>query len=165
VGQHAVFYYSQDLVPNEYYTLSFKVKKNSGASVYGYSLYLRTKDDGFINIVENTEDNTDGFYYGSICITDEILNSLKKEIWIGVNGVAGSGTVSFENIKLEKGSTATEWCAADEDNVSAISTNNNFSWNFSPSSGFYMYNGDPNTAETKMVFGVYNMGTSDKPSY
>ena len=69
---------------------------------------------------------------------------------------------SIHHVKLEKGTTATDWCKSDDDLVAEsrdgllpASVDNNFSWTFSPTSGLYMYNGksgDPNRTE---VFKIY----------
>jgi hypothetical protein len=66
--------------------------------------------------------------------------------------------IYITDIKLEKGSTATEWCAADEDLIDGLlpaSVDNDFSWEFSPTRGLYMYNGKSGSSERTEVFKIY----------
>ena len=60
----------------------------------------------------------------------------------------------IKNLKLEKGTVATDWCPADEDGMSA-NVSANYSWLFSPTDGIKMWN---TTQGNEEIFRVDNNG-------
>ena len=65
----------------------------------------------------------------------------------------------IKNLKLEKGTVATDWCPADEDNVSA-SVDGDFSWLFSPTEGVKMWNGPQIDGEE--IFKIYKDAATEE---
>jgi hypothetical protein len=140
VAEHAVFSYSQLLEADTNYTVSFDIQKNENANVYHCSVYLRTTNLGLLSIEDNTWPDTTKYAKTFKLTQDQIsqitanpAGSSPKQIWIGINGASGSGTVTISNAKLEKGSVATDWSPAPEDQVYAEQTVTGMKWRMLPS--------------------------------
>lgn len=132
------------------YTLSFDVKADSNFSSYNLRIMPYDTSSSSTCKIENQTGVTSEFSRKSWSFT--IPDSAPQEQWYRIridnNGSTNGSAAALyiTNLKVEKGSSATDWCPADEDgNAMQADVSNDFSWKFSPTDGLFMWNGDQTT--------------------
>ena len=159
-------YLTTTLSPGEKYTFTIK-NVTSSTSIRKFKVQLARhtgyNDDGGETYTQvaptyvfgNSNTNPSGDYTHTFNThTGNNFPTGYDKYRIAIHGIERDETISdsvielsFESIKLEKGTVATEWCAAEEDAMNSNVNTNNFSWKFSNSEGMLMWNGEQGNGE------------------